>query len=62
MEEEKKITIPVKDYIQLLVREAELDNLEAMGVDNWCGYGDTDSDCIDIEQYEEELNKRFGIK
>lgn len=36
---EKQFTIPYQRYHTLLKAEAKLQYLEAMGVDNWSGYG-----------------------
>jgi hypothetical protein len=34
------VTIPKKDYENLLYDSHILDCLRSMGVDNWCGYDD----------------------
>lgn len=38
---DKTITITLKEFIRLMQQDVTLDLLEAGGVDNWCGYGDS---------------------
>lgn len=37
---EPQVTIPKKEYDQLIERDQFLSALEAAGVDNWNGYGE----------------------
>lgn len=48
------ISISESDLRSLIYAQLELDNLESMGVDNWEGYGETET--ITDEQVEQELN------
>ncbi len=48
------VTIPTRDYLNLVRRDLELDVLEAGGVDNWEGYGEGNWDSIEAGAAEVE--------
>lgn len=39
---EEFVMVNVEEYKRLLAAEAELEELEAAGVDNWSGYGEVE--------------------
>ena len=51
-QKEKTITISTEEYRRLQGAVCELEALEHMGVDNWCGYGD--AQCAWIKDRSEE--------
>lgn len=54
--QKEQVTIDLKEYLYLLMRDEELTNLENKGVDNWEGYGRSEEDYDDCEkEYEEYL-------
>ncbi len=57
----KYVKIPLEEYKRLIKSDFELNALEAMGVDNWSGYGehrdDTYEESLKEILSEEEMNK-----
>lgn len=53
IKETKTITIPLKEYNELLEDSAKFNALEAYGVDNWCGYGDAMQSLLEDEEDDE---------
>lgn len=49
--QEETITIPLKEYNDLIDSQAWLDALESAGVDNWSGYD------YAVELYKEDTGK-----
>ncbi len=56
---DKTITIGLIEYYDLLNAQRELNNLEFNGVDNWCGYGEWNEDCLSEEEFHDDFFDRF---
>jgi hypothetical protein len=56
----KEITIPIKEYIDLLIDSEKLSRLEQGGVDNWEWYSDSLYKFNgDLDEWIEELKKKY---
>jgi len=51
---EEMVTIPMKEYKELLMRDKTLSKLEANGVDNWDGWEGYDDDEGDEDEGDED--------
>lgn len=54
--DEKFYRVSEKDLLGMLASEAELNYLEAAGVDNWCGHGELRAETVESWGYDPDLD------